>query len=384
MRRLEVLQRVNWWPYLVTVALGLVGLTFVHSATLDRPAVQDQHFKQALFLGSSLALCVILLLPHYRRVQRAAWPLYVLSLLSLLGLRWLAPVINGARRWYSLPGLSLQPSEFAKLAVVIALASLLRFEPQGRGPQGLARPLAVAAAPAVLILLQPDLGSALVLLPIALGMCYVAGVPGRAILKVTGLLLVTGIVAYFTFLHGYQQERIDVWLQHFGWSDADVQRDEHVRRLLRGPGYQPWQALIAMGGGGLLGFGLTQGPQNRHDFLPYRSEDYVFAVIGEETGFLGCAFVLLLHAALVVGILAIAWRTRERFGRLLCVGVATWIGGQALVHAAVCGWMVPATGLPMPLVSYGGSSTLATVLGIALCLNVSARREPVLAGDGFR
>ena len=134
----------------------------------------------------------------------------------------------------------------------------------------------------------------------------------------------------------------------------------------------------------MTGFGIGQGPQNRYDFLPYRSEDYVFAVVGEETGWLGCLGVLGLVGALVFGLLGVAMRTRERFGRLCCVGVATWIGAQSLCHVAVCGWLAPSTGLPMPLLSYGGSSTLATLLGVALCLNVAARREPILAGDGFR
>ena len=139
-----------------------------------------------------------------------------------------------------------------------------------------------------------------------------------------------------------------------------------------------------MGSGGMTGFGLGHGPQNRYDFLPYRSEDYIFAVVGEEIGWFGSMGVLGLYATLVIGLLRIAQRTRERFGRLLCVGVAAWIGSQSLIHVAVCGWLVPSTGLPMPLLSYGGSSALATLLAVSLCLNVGARREPVLAGDGFR
>jgi rod shape determining protein RodA len=214
-------------------------------------------------------------------------------------------------------------------------------------------------------------------------MCYAAGVPGRRILALLGVGLLVLSIAYLFFLHDYQKGRIDTWSDHFGWEEKDLARSE-VQKELWNRAYQPWQALVAMGGGGLTGFGLFQGPQNRHDFLPYRSEDYIFAVIGEETGWLGCAGVLLLQTMLVLGILGIAVRSRERFGRLLCVGMAAWLGSQVLVHAAVCGWMVPATGLPMPLISYGGSSTLTAVLGIGLCLNVSARREPVLAGDGYR
>jgi rod shape determining protein RodA len=302
---------------------------------------------------------------------------------ALLLLPKFAPVINGAQRWYAFPGFSLQPSELAKPAVVLALAALLRFEHHGRTGSGMLLPAVVASVPALLILSQPDLGSAMVLLPVLLAMCYAAGVPGKRILVLLGAGAVVLAIAYLFFLHGYQKSRVDVWRSHFAWDEAALSRYD-VQQQLWGRAYQPWQALVAMGGGGLTGFGLFQGPQNRHDFLPYRSEDYIFAVIGEETGWLGCAFVLLLQMVLVLGILGIAVRSRERFGRLVCVGMAAWLGSQALVHAAVCGWMVPATGLPMPLISYGGSSTLTAVLGIGLCLNVGARREPVLAGDGYR
>ncbi|HLQ37519.1 MAG TPA: FtsW/RodA/SpoVE family cell cycle protein [Planctomycetota bacterium] len=382
--KFKVLAEVNWWLWLCTVLLGLLGLVFVHSATQDRPDLADQHGKQALYLACSLGLGCLLLLPHYGRVRRLAWPLYVLAVSGLLGLWLFAPVINGARRWYTLPGFSVQPSEFAKPAVVVALAALLRFKGRSRTFDGLLVPMLVAGLPALLVLKQPDLGSSLVFWPVLLAMCYAAGAPTRGLLVVMAVGVLGAVLAYFTVFHDYQKERVDVWFQHFGWTDADVLGDPHVRAVLWDAGYQPWQALVAMGGGGYAGFGIGQGPQNRYDFLPYRSEDYLFAVVGEETGWLGCALVLLLFMVLVLGLLAIAVRTRERFGRLLCVGVAAWLGAQALIHAAVCGWMVPATGLPMPLLSYGGSATLAAVLGIALCLNVGARREPVFAGDGFQ
>jgi len=244
-------------------------------------------------------------------------------------------------------------------------------------------PMAITAVPALLIMRQPDLGSSLVFWPVLLAMCYAAGTPARTLLLVLVVGVVGAVLAYLFVLHDYQKQRVDVYWQHFFWTDEDVQSNPEVRAQLWGAGYQPWQSLIAIGAGGWTGFGLQMGPQNRYDFLPYRSEDYVFAVVGEETGLLGAVGVLALQAVLVLGVLAIASRTRERFGRLLCVGVATWLGTQVLVHAAVCTWLVPATGLPMPLVSYGGSSTLAAVLGITLALNVGARREPVLAADGF-
>jgi rod shape determining protein RodA len=383
MKSLQVLRQVNWWLVLAMAFLCLCGLVFIGSATQDDLQFAHQHGKQALFVCCSFGIGFFCLLPHYARFRRLAWPAYGLAVALLLGLPLFAPEINGARRWYSLPGFSVQPSEFAKLAVVMALASLLRWRGEARSFDGLLLPVLVAMVPAVLILRQPDLGSSLVFVPILLAMCYCAGVPTRRLLVLGLCGLVGAVVAWFTVLHGYQKQRIEVWWEHWGWSDAATVRDPSVRARILGPGYQPWQALIAMGSGGVLGFGIGCGPQNRYDFLPYRSEDYVFAVVGEETGVLGCIGLLLVYAVLVLGLLHTARRSREQFGRLLCIGVAAWIGSQVLVHAAVCGWLVPATGLPMPFLSYGGSSMLAAAVGVALCLNVGARREPVLAGDGF-
>lgn len=373
------LQRVQWWLWLVMAALCVLSLALLRSTTQDDAQNSRQLVKQALFVVTGLGIGFFCLLPHYRHVRRLAFFCYGLSVLALLGLPLFGSVINGSRRWYSLPGISIQPSEFAKLGAVLGLAALLRFPNKERSAGMLASALLLAGLPAALVLVQPDLGSALVFVPIALAMSYAAGARGKHI----GALLLLGgaafLLAYFTVLHGYQKQRIDVWAQHWAWDEGS----REVRDLLRGPAYQPWQALIAMGSGGLLGFGLGEGPQNRYAFLPYRSEDYIFAVVGEELGLLGSLATLCLYAVLVYGLLRVAQRTRERFGKLVCIGVAAWIGSQSLAHAAVCAWLLPSTGLPMPLLSYGGSSALATILAVSLCLNVSARQEPVLAGDGY-
>lgn len=382
MKGLQALKNLPPWPLLCTLALALCGLVFIGSATQDDAVFGTQQARQGLFLATSAGVGFFVLLPHYVHLMRLSWFFYGATVLALLGLPLFAPEINGARRWYAFPGFSIQPSEFAKLAVVLALAALLRFKSRAHTFDGLFLPMLVVAVPALLILRQPDLSSALVLGPVLLAMCYAAGASGRSILLVVGIGAALAVFAYFELMHDYQQERVSVWLQHWSWSDADLHKIE-VRQVLRDAGYQPWQSLIALGSGGLTGYGLGQGPQNRYDFLPYRSEDYIYAVIGEETGWLGCACVLLLVLGLVLSLLHVALRTRERFGRLVCIGVATWIGAQSLMHVAVCGWLVPSTGLPMPLVSYGGSSTLATVLGIAICCNIGARREPILAADGF-
>lgn len=381
-KKLDVLANVDGWLVLATAAACLCGLVFIGSAMGDDPRFAGQQSRQALFVACGFGIGFFLLLPHYVHVLRLAWPFYGACVLALLGLPFLAPEINGARRWYAFPGFSIQPSEFAKLGVVLALAALLRFKSRARTFDGLLVPMAIAAVPALAIVVQPDLGSALVFGPMLMAMCYAAGAPTRSILAVVAFGTGLAALAWVEVLHDYQKERIVVWLQHWAWHEGNLD-SQAVRDVLRGPGYQPWQSLIAMGAGGWTGFGIGQGPQNRYDFLPYRSEDYLFAVVGEEVGWLGCVLVLGLTVALAHGLLVIAMRTRERFGRLVCVGVATWIGTQSLLHVAVCGWLVPATGLPMPLLSYGGSSTLATLVAIAICLNIGARREPILAADGF-
>lgn len=382
-QRLRALRRIDGWLVLTVAALCLVGLAFIGSATYDDSRFATQQGRQALFVVVGLGIGFFVLLPHYVHVLRLSWIFYGAVVLALVGLPFFAPAINGARRWYALPGFSVQPSEFAKLAVVLALAALLRFKSRARTFDGLLIPMLIAAVPAALILKQPDLGSTLIFGPVLLAMCYAAGAPTRSIVMLmfatAGLL----VFAYLELLHDYQRGRVDIWLQHWGWDEAALQKYE-VREILRHQGYQPWQALIAMGAGGWSGYGLGKGPQNRYDFLPYRSEDYVFAVVGEESGFLGCVLVLGLVTAVALGLLHIATRTRERFGKLVCVGVAAWFGAQSLLHVAVCGWLVPSTGLPMPLISYGGSSTMAMLLALALCVNIGCRQEPILAGDGYR
>ena len=382
-RRLQVLRNLDGWLVLTISALCLAGLLFIGSATSDDALFGAQQGRQSLFVIIGLGMGFFLLLPHYVHIMRVSWVLYGVVVVALLALPFFAPSINGARRWYAFPGFSIQPSEFAKIAVVLALAALLRFKSRAKTFEGLIVPMLVAGLPALLILKQPDLGSSLVFAPVLLAMCYAAGASARSIFLL--LLLAAGVMvlAYFELLEDYQLKRVTMWQNHWSWDDAKLQTHE-VREMIRGKGYQPWQALIAMGSGAWAGHGLGLGPQNRYDFLPYRSEDYLFAVVGEETGFLGCLLVVGLIAALVLGLIAIAMRTRERFGRLVCVGVAAWLGAQSLFHIAVCGWLIPSTGLPLPLLSYGGSSTLAMLLALAICLNIGARREPILSGDGFR
>ncbi len=383
---LKVLRHLDWWLVLVSLTLVLVGLVFIHSATRYDPMFVGQHNRQALFVLVSAGLGGVLVLIPYPRIMRFAWLVYAAALVALLLIPVFGTTINGARRWFMLPGFAIQPAEFAKLAVIFALAAWLRFRSEGRLFDNVLMPLAIAGVPAVLVMRQPDLGSALVFCPIAVVMAYSAGASARHLLW-TGLLgLVVVVLAYAFVLQDYQLERIDAWQGHFTWQPetaVGAEREE-IRNLIRGPAYQPWQSLIAIGSAGWFGFGVGEGPQNRYDFVPYRNADYIFSVVAEETGLLGVIGLMLLQGALVLVLLRIASRSRERFGRILVVGVATFLGSQTLMHIAVCCWLVPSTGLPLPLMSYGGSSTMVTVLALAMALNIGARRQPALASDAFR
>ena len=375
---------IDWWLVLLAGSIASIGVLFVHSATIGTE-FESLASRQVLFLCAGVVVGAVVLLVPYVRVLRAAWPIYALALASLVGVLWFGAVINGARRWFRLPGAGflLQPSEFAKIGVVIALAAWFRFRDKAGLRDGVLIPALITAVPVALVFRQPDFGSSLVFWPILFAICHAAGVPGKRLAAFAGLGILLLVVAWFTVLHDYQKERVLVWLAHFGWDRAEIDGDPAVRAVLHDKGYQPWQALIAIGSGGLTGYGYMQGPQSRFDFLPYRAGDYIFAVIVEELGLLGASGVLLIYLAMVLAILRIAMRTRERFGRLVAVGIAAWLGAQGFLHVAVCAWVLPSTGLPMPLVSQGGSVTLAASLGLALVLNVAARREPVLGPDGY-
>ena len=381
MKPTRVLASLDWWLVLIAVAIAWLGVTLIDSATSTEHAAgfHGQDLRQVLGLAVAAAAGLLLILVPYLRIMRL-WPyLYAAALLALVAVLLFGVVRNGSRRWLGPTSVQIQPSEFAKLAVIVTLAAYLRLKTHAKTWEGLLAPLLLTLAPAVLVLLQPDLSTSLVLWPIWLAMCFVAGAPRRSLVV---LLLVAALGMFLAYkgLHDYQVARISVWLDHWSWDD-DL--SETVRAALRDKAYQPWQSLIAIGSGGWSGQGLYEGPQNVNGFLPYRSEDYIFSVACEELGFLGAAGLLALQMGLACGCLAIGARTRERFGRLLCVGVGVMLATQTLVHASVCAWLLPSTGLPMPLVSAGRSSLLTTTLSLALVLNVGARKEPVLASDGF-
>ena len=382
---------IAWSVLLPTLLLLGVGTAFVWSTT--RSASTPLWGRQLAFAAAGLASMFALLRLHVRALAAASWPAYVVLVALLAAMPLLASGTAGTDRWIPLPfGLKLQPSEFMKLGLVLVLARHLQHRGLTNTWGSYLGPLALAVVPWFLVMKQPDLGSSLVMLPIFLAMVTVSGARGRHVALLVGVTAVLLPLAYLVpgVLHPYQRERVDLFLHPIPALMEEArelhQAREHeqaglieaeVAQLRRGAGRQQFYSVMAIGAGGLLGEGLGDGLQNRPYGVSVRHADFVFAIVGEEWGLAGSSVVLLLYAWLLWAILAVGWRTREPFGRLVCVGVAALVGGQALMNLGIATGLLPVTGLPLPFVSYGGSSIVAMLLGIGCVLGVARHRVDV-------
>lgn len=359
------------WPLLLAVlALTTLGTLLVWSATSHRTDLTGG--DSTAYLGKELVnvaigvlLLAVVLVADHRWVRIAAPLVYLASILGLVLVLVMGSTINGSRSWLVLGGLSIQPSEFAKLAVIIGMALVLAERAAGRwrprvGTVEVVLMLTVAAVPALLIIAQPDLGTMLVLTATVLGVLAASGAPRRWL----GFLGLAGVgTAVAAVLAGvlkpYQVDRFLAFL------DPDLDP--------RGAGYNVEQARIAVGNGGLFGQGLFGGSQTRSGFVPEQHTDFVFTVAGEELGLVGAAALILLLAVVLWRALRIAARTDDVFGRVAAAGIACWFGFQAFQNIGMCLGIMPVTGVPLPFVSYGGSSLFASMLAIGLLQNIHLR-----------
>ncbi|MHC5212331.1 MAG: FtsW/RodA/SpoVE family cell cycle protein [Planctomycetota bacterium] len=381
------------WPVLLpTLGLAAVGALFVWSTT--HAAATPLWGRQFAFLGAGLVGSAVVLHVGVRRLAALAWPVYLALAGLLLAMPLLADGGGGdTDRWIALPfGFKLQPSEFVKLGLVFVLARHLQHRGLTNTWRSYATPFVITAVPWFLVMRQPDLGSSLVLLPIFMGMVTVSGARARHVVLLVLSALVLLPTAYLVpgVLRDYQKDRLDAFLKPIPSLMEDARElrqareheaaqeiEQRINDLKRGTGRQQYYSVVAIGSGGLVGAGLGDGIQNQGNRVPVRHADFIFAIIGEEWGLLGTSLVLGLYAALLSAVLGVGYRTREPFGRLVCVGVAAMIGGQALMNLGIATGMLPVTGLPLPLVSYGGSSLVSTLLALACVADVSRRREAV-------
>jgi rod shape determining protein RodA len=359
--------RVDWVLVLATGAILVIGTLLVWSSTSDNDALAHGHGtaylrRHLLNITIGLSLAAAVLVTDHRWVRILAPLVYAGSVLGLLLVLMMGSTINGSRSWLVVAGLSLQPAEFAKLAVVVGMALLVAERVEGSrrhrvGNVEVAQMLAIAGVPASLILLQPDLGTMLVLSATVFGVVAISGAPRRWLvtLLAAGVVGATVVVS-LGVLETYQLNRF------MAFTNPDLDP--------RGAGYNTTQARIAIGNGGLFGHGLFGGSQTKAGFVPEQHTDFVFTVAGEELGLVGAGVLIALFAVLLWRALMTASRADDMFGRLAAGGIACWFGFQTFQNIGMCLGIMPVTGVPLPLVSYGGSSMFASLIAIGLLLNI--------------
>ncbi|MHC4922939.1 MAG: rod shape-determining protein RodA [Planctomycetota bacterium] len=365
------LRRVDWRVVGLVALLSVTG--FLLQLSVREAAMEgtiewriDFASRQLRWYGvGALAAALVMLVPYKMILDRAYWA-YAGGLALLVAVFLVGMQIKGARRWISLGPIPLQPSEIMKVLVVVVLARYIRFRRDQRTMKGLVVPFLLTAVPMALIMRQPDLGTALLFVPVLFGVLYASGAKPRHLGAVVAMGIAFMPVVYFGVLKEYQQERIRTFI-------SIHKQDQDERIDLKREGWHAEQSRLAVASGGLVGLGWSDGPQNRAGAVPEHQTDFIATVLGEEFGFLGMSFLVLLYGMLFASLAGIATRTRDPAGKLLVTGVLLLLAGQAFVNLAMTVGLGPITGVPLPFLSYGGSSTVTTFVAIGLALNVAAR-----------
>ncbi len=340
-----------------------IGVATIYSATkaMNLALTESFFFKQLTWMGIGVLLLALTISISYQRFIDIAYVIYGINLALLAMVLVLGHARLGAQRWFSIAGFAFQPSEFIKLSLILALSNYAAAKKDSMQEfKNLIIPFGLLAIPFVLVLLQPDLGTALLLVPIFLAIMVVSG----ARLKYLGGMILLGLAcspAFWHFLRDYQRQRLLVFI------------NPNIDPL--GAGYTIIQSKIAVGSGGLWGKGWLNGTQNQLNFLPERHTDFIFSVVGEEWGFLGAAVLILLYFFIVKRAFNIATLTSDLYGKTIASGIGVMIGLQVVINIAMTIGLMPVVGIPLPLVSYGGSSLIATVIAIGLLINVGIRRS---------
>jgi rod shape determining protein RodA len=356
----EKLWQINWTMVLLIIAIAFIGFAMLYSAAKGN--IDPWASRQMGRFGIGLARMFVIALVDIHFWMRYALFMYLVGL-ALLGAVEIAGSIGmGAQRWLDLGFFRLQPSEFMKIAVILTLARhfhALNVEDIGR-PIYLIIPLFIVAAPVALVLRQPDLGTSIMLVLGAGAMFFIVGVRvwKFVVVMVVGLAFIPVI---WNFLHVYQRKRILIFLN----PESDP----------LGAGYHILQSKIALGSGSLFGKGFINGSQSHLEFLPERHTDFIFTMLGEEFGLVGGVFVILLYALLVIYGFAIAMRSRNHFGRLLAMGLTANLFLYVFVNIAMVMGVVPVVGVPLPLISYGGTAMISVLISFGLVLNVYVHRD---------
>ncbi len=359
----RLVQYFDWGMLIFTLVLGTIGILTLYSAVSSGGETPQRilYIRQLIWFGIGLMAMVACFLFNYKALDRWAPVIYGACILMLLWVLFFGKYVGGSRRWISLGPASVQPSELVKVALIICLA---RYYSRAATPKGftlrqLVTPIVLTLVPFILIVRQPDLGTAMLLLLIAGSMTVFVKIERRSMIALVSAGTIAVPLVWF-FLKEYQKRRILTFLN----PDRDP----------LGAGYHVIQSKIAIGSGQIVGKGFLKGTQNALAFLPEQHTDFIFSVLAEEWGFLGSMGLLLLFLLMIVWSLNIAVSSRDPFGTVLAVGVTSMIFWQVFINIGMVMGLMPVVGVPLPLVSYGGSSIITIMVSIGLLMNVSMRR----------
>ena len=352
--------QVNWLYVALLCALAGVGYAALFSAAGG--AAEPYASRHVLRFATGLVLMIGIALVDIRFLARLAWPSYLVALALLVLVMRYGHAGKGAQRWLDLGGLQLQPSELMKIALVLALASWFHRASWERigNPLFLIPPVIAVLLPVGLIVMEPNLGTAVITALLGAAMLFAAGVRWWKFILVALPVPFAARFAY-SHLHDYQRARIDTFL--------------HPESDPLGAGYNIIQSKIALGSGGMWGKGFLQGTQGHLDFLPEKQTDFIFTMIGEEFGFMGGVAVMALLGLIVLGGMAIALRCRHQFGRLVAFGIAMNFFLYVFVNIAMVMGTIPVGGVPLPLVSHGGSAMITVMIGFGVLMSVHVHRD---------
>lgn len=362
------LYEINWLLVALVYVIGAVGVAMIFAATDGVWNQGAQQHLMRLILAGGIMIGVAMI--DIRVWYHMAYPLYAIGLILLLGVDFFGVIVNGSQRWLDLQVMRLQPSEIMKVAIVLALARYYHDLP-GRNvstPLGLLGACVLIGLPMQFILRQPDLGTTILLVATGITLIFLAGVRWRVI---GGGFLAAAVAVplFFRFgLQDYQRKRIQTLFS----PDADP----------TGASYHIIQSKIALGSGGLSGKGYMQGTQRQGEYVPENTTDFIFTVIGEEFGLIGGIFTILLYGALLALCLYLSTQVKHSFSRLLILGISTTFALYVFINLAMVMGLVPVVGVPLPLISYGGTVILAVMVGFGLILSASLYRKTDLPRGG--
>lgn len=363
----KLIRRLDFTLITVVILLNVISIMAIGSATQAGAIGAERYYymqRQGMFFVFNILLVMLSLRVDYRDLAGAAKALYIANIVILIAVMLVGKTALGAQRWIQIGPISIQPSEFSKIIMIITFAAMLEYWKDNLQRIKDLLPVALfLIVPTALVMKQPDLGTSLVFFAIALGMLFVAGINVK-ILWGGAITMLAALPLFWKIMHEYQRNRIRVFL------------DPELDPL--GSGYHVIQSKIAIGSGLLFGKGFMQGSQSQLSFLPENHTDFIFAVIGEEFGLAGCMIVMLLYAILLYRAVRIAMTASDDFGCFIATGIVSMTIFHIFVNIGMTTGIMPVTGIPLPFMSYGVSALTINMMAVGLLLNIHARRQKIM------